>query len=230
MNEKELFLKYNIVLAEQKKLLFNNYANILVDKNKEFNLTAITEINEIWVKHFLDSGLIVNDIPNNAKVLDVGTGAGFPGVPLKILNDSLNVTLLDSLNKRVNFLNELIEKLNLKNITAVHSRAEDYVKVSRETFDFVVSRAVAKLPTLLEYCLPYVKVGGYFVAYKSLNVDEEIDESKNALNILGGVIDKEKTKTINLEGNSRTLVFVKKIKNTPNKYPRGQNKPKNMPL
>ena len=118
MNEKKLFLKYNINLDEQKKLLFNNYANILVDKNKEFNLTAITEINEIWVKHFLDSGLIVNDIPNNVKVLDVGTGAGFPGVPLKILNDSLNVTLLDSLNKRVNFLNELIEKLNLQNITS----------------------------------------------------------------------------------------------------------------
>ncbi len=230
METKDLFKSFKYDLSDNKKLLFDNYCQYLIEKNKEFNLTAITEIDEIWVKHFLDSILPLNEIKDNSKILDVGTGAGFPGVPLKIMNDSLNVTLLDSLNKRINFLNELIEKLRLKNIRTIHSRAEDYVKVSRETFDYVVSRAVAKLPTLLEYCLPYVKVGGYFIAYKSVNTDEEIEMSKNALKILGGQIDKEKTRTINLEDNIRTLVFIKKIRNTPNKYPRGQNKPKNTPL
>lgn len=230
MKTKDLFKSFNYDLSDNKKLLFNNYCQYLIEKNKEFNLTAITEIDEIWVKHFLDSILPLNEIKDNSKILDVGTGAGFPGVPLKIMNDSLNVTLLDSLNKRINFLNELIEKLGLKNIKTIHSRAEDYVKVSRETFDYVVSRAVAKLPTLLEYCLPYVKVGGYFIAYKSVNTDEEIEISKNALKILGGQIDKEKSRTINLEDNTRTLIFIKKIRNTPIKYPRGQNKPKNTPL
>lgn len=225
-----LFKKYNIELNEEKKLLFDNYHNFLVKKNNDINLTSITEYDEVWIKHFLDSVLIYSEIENNSKILDVGTGAGFPGVPLKIINESLKVTLLDSLNKRINFLNELIDLLKLKDIKTIHSRAEEYVNVSRETFDYVVSRAVAKLPTLLEYCLPYVKVGGYFIAYKSLNVDEEVVESENALKVLGGVIDKEKSKVINLEGNSRTLLFIKKVKNTPNKYPRGQNKPKTQPL
>lgn len=225
-----LFKKYNIELNEEKKLLFNNYYNFLVKKNNDINLTSITEYDEVWIKHFLDSVLIYSEIEDNSKILDIGTGAGFPGVPLKIINESLKVTLLDSLNKRINFLNELIDLLKLKDIKTIHSRAEEYVNVSRETFDYVVSRAVAKLPTLLEYCLPYVKVGGYFIAYKSLNVDEEVAESENALKVLGGVIDKEKSKVINLEGNSRTLLFIKKVKNTPNKYPRGQNKPKTQPL
>lgn len=225
-----LFKKYNIELNEEKKLLFNNYYNFLVKKNNDINLTSITEYDEVWIKHFLDSVLIYSEIEDNSKILDIGTGAGFPGVPLKIINESLKVTLLDSLNKRINFLNELIDLLKLKDIKTIHSRAEEYVNVSRETFDYVVSRAVAKLPTLLEYCLPYVKVGGYFIAYKSLNVDDEVAESENALKVLGGVIDKEKSKVINLEGNSRTLLFIKKVKNTPNKYPRGQNKPKTQPL
>ncbi len=230
MDIENLFKKYKLDIDKQKKLLFNNYYDFLIQKNNEINLTAITQFDEVWIKHFLDSVLIVNDIKKDAKILDVGTGAGFPGVPLKIMNDKFNIVLLDSLNKRVNFLNELIELLNLKNIKAVHARAEEYINVSRETFDVVVSRAVAKLPTLLEYCLPYVKLGGYFVAYKSINIEEEISECTNALKILGGEIDKTKTKTIDLEGNSRTLLFIKKVKNTPNKYPRGQNKPKNQPL
>lgn len=225
---KELFKKYNIDINEKEKLLFNNYYNDLIEKNKVMNLTAITEKNEVYTKHFLDSVLPLKNIKDNSKLLDVGSGAGFPGIPLKILNDTLNITLLDSLNKRVNFLNEEIEKLGLSNIKAVHGRAEDYINVSRETFDYVVSRAVARLNTLLEYCLPYVKLGGYFIAYKSMDTDEEINESKNALNILGGKI--EKVDKINLEGNERTLIYIKKVKNTPNKYPRGQNKPKNQPL
>lgn len=230
MNEKEIFKKYNLDLSEENMLLFNNYFDFLIEKNKEFNLTAIIEREEVWVKHFLDSVLILPELKNNAKVLDIGTGAGFPGVPLKIMNKTLNITLLDSLNKRINFLNDLIKLLNLKNIEAIHSRAEDFINVSRETYDFVVSRAVAKLPTLVEYCLPYVKIGGYFVAYKSINSQEEINDSQNALKILGGVIDNSKTKEINLEGNIRTLIFIKKIKETPNKYPRNQNKPKTQPL
>ena len=225
---KELFKKYNIDINEKERLLFNNYYNDLIEKNKVMNLTAITEKNEVYTKHFLDSVLSLKNIKDNSKLLDVGSGAGFPGIPLKILNNTLDITLLDSLNKRVNFLNEEIEKLGLSNIKAVHGRAEDYINVSRETFDYVVSRAVARLNTLLEYCLPYVKLGGYFIAYKSMDTDEEINESKNALNILGGKI--EKVDKINLEGNDRTLIYIKKVKNTPKKYPRGQNKPKSLPL
>ena len=207
-----IFEQYNIRLDEKKKLLFNNYYNFLIEKNKVMNLTSITEKEEAYLKHFVDSLLPLSKIENGSTVLDVGTGAGFPGLPLKIANDSLNVTLLDSLNKRINFLNETIDLLKLNGVKAVHGRAEDYVNVSRETFDVVVSRAVARLNTLLEYCLPYVKIGGYFIAYKSLNCEEEIKECKKALNILGGEIDFEKTFTADLAGNERTLLFIKKIK------------------
>ena len=224
----KLFKKYNISLDERKKLLFDNYYNDVIEKNKVMNLTAITEYNEFCIKHFLDSILPINSIKNNSRLLDVGSGAGFPGIPLKIMNNSLNVVLLDSLNKRVSFLNEEIEKLKLSNIIAVHARAEEYVNVSRETFDYVVSRAVAKLNTLLEYCLPYVKVGGYFIAYKSIDADDEITQAEHALNILGGKI--EKIDSVNIEGNNRTIIYAKKIKNTPKLYPRGQNKPKTQPI
>lgn len=225
---KNLFKKYNYDLTDNKLLLFNNYFNLLVEKNKVMNLTGITEYNDVFIKHYLDSILPLSGIKPNSKILDIGTGAGFPGVPLKIMDSSLNVTLLDSLNKRINFLNEVINALSLNNIKAVHSRAEDYVNVSRETFDYVVSRAVARLNTLLEYCLPFVKVGGCFIAYKSNDINEEITESANALKILGGKI--EKSLEFDLEGNKRTLLFIKKIKETPKKYPRGQNKPKSNPL
>lgn len=225
---KELFKKYNVDIDEEIMLLFDNYYNDLIEKNKVMNLTAIVDKDEVYVKHFIDSILPIKQIKDNSKIIDIGTGAGFPGIPLKIVNHTLNITLLDSLNKRINFLNEEIQKLGLKNIRAIHGRAEDYVNVSRETFDYAVSRAVARLNTLLEYCLPYVKLGGYFIAYKSLNSDEEIKECTNALNVLGGKI--ERMEKIDLEGNERTLIFIKKVKNTPLKYPRGQNKPKNQPL
>lgn len=226
--EKELFKKYNVNIDENKLLLFNNYYVDLIEKNKVMNLTAITEKEDVYIKHFIDSVLPIKEIKDNSKILDIGTGAGFPGIPLKIINETFNIVLLDSLNKRINFLNEEIEKLNLKNISAIHGRAEDYINVSRETFDYVVSRAVARLNTLLEYCLPYVKVGGYFLAYKSMSTDEEIQECKMALQVLGGKI--EKIEKYNLEGNERDIIFIKKIKETPKKYPRGQNKPKNQPL
>jgi len=223
-----LFKTYGFNINEKKKLLFNNYYNDLVEKNKVMNLTAITNKNEVIVKHFLDSVLPLNFIKDNSKVLDIGSGAGFPGIPLKIMNNTLDVTLLDSLNKRINFLNEEIHKLNLLNIKAIHARAEEYVNVSRETFDYVVSRAVAKLNTLLEYCLPYVKMGGYFIAYKSVGAEEEIEISRKALKILGGQV--EKVKKLNVEGLDRTLIYIKKVAVTPKKYPRGQNKPKNEPI
>lgn len=226
--EKELFKKYNINVNEKQLLLFNNYFIDLIEKNKVMNLTAITDKEQVYTKHFIDSVLPVKFIKENSKILDIGTGAGFPGIPLKIIEESLNIVLLDSLNKRVEFLKEEISKLNLNNIQAVHYRAEDYANVSRETFDYVVSRAVARLNTLLEYCLPFVKVGGTFIAYKSVNSEEEITEAKNALSILGGKI--EKIEEYDLEGNKRVLIFIKKVKETPKKYPRGQNKPKNSPL
>lgn len=224
----ELFKKYEYSINDKKKLLFNNYYKDLVEKNKVMNLTAITEENEVYLKHFLDSILPLKNIKDNSKILDIGTGAGFPGIPLKIMNSTLNITLLDSLNKRINFLNEEISKLDLQNIKAIHSRAEDYANVSRETFDYVVSRAVARLNTLLEYCLPFVKIGGMFIAYKGSSSNEEIEECANALKILGGKI--EKVEEFDLEGNFRSLIYIKKVKETPKKYPRGQNKPKNQPL
>lgn len=225
---KELFNKYGIDITEEKLLLFNNYYKDVVEKNKVMNLTAITEKDDVYVKHFVDSLLPLKDIKDNSTILDVGTGAGFPGIPLKIMNNSYKITLLDSLNKRINFLNEEIDKLKLTGIVAIHSRAEDYANVSRETFDYVVSRAVARLNILCEYCLPFVKVGGYFIAYKSENTQEEMEEATNAIKILGGKIDK--VVSVELEGNQRNLIFIKKVCKTPLKYPRGQNKPRTNPL
>lgn len=225
---KELFNKYGIDITEEKLLLFNNYHKDIVEKNKVMNLTAITEKDDVYVKHFVDSLLPLKDIKDNSTILDVGTGAGFPGIPLKIMNNTYKITLLDSLNKRINFLNEEIDKLKLTDIVAIHSRAEDYANVSRETFDYVVSRAVARLNILCEYCLPFVKVGGYFVAYKSENTREEMEEATNAIKILGEKIDK--VVSVELEGNQRNLIFIKKVCKTPLKYPRGQNKPRTNPL
>lgn len=225
---KDLFNKYGIDISEEKLLLFNNYYKDIVEKNKVMNLTTITEKNDVYVKHFVDSLLPLKDIKDNSTILDVGTGAGFPGIPLKIMNDTFKITLLDSLNKRINFLNEEIDKLKLTGIVAIHSRAEDYANVSRETFDYVVSRAVARLNILCEYCLAFVKVGGYFIAYKSENTQEEMEEATNAIKILGGKI--EKVVSVGLEGNQRNLIFIKKVCKTPLKYPRGQNKPRTNPL
>lgn len=210
---------------------FEQYYNELVDYNQKVNLTAITEKEEVFIKHFYDSGLSINEIPLNAKIVDVGTGAGFPGVPIKILRPDTDLHLVDSLNKRITFLNYLKEKLNI-NYSTYHSRAEDFCADNqhREQFDVCVSRAVAKLNTLSEYCLPLVKVGGIFIAYKSGDIEQEIAESKNAINILGAeIIDIKKINLPNDMGN-RSLIIIKKIKNTNNKYPRNKNLPKLKPL
>ncbi len=210
----------------QNKTAFDRYYDLLVFWNERFNLTAITQKEEVEIKHFIDSLASEELIEKNSTVLDIGSGAGFPSIPLKIVREDIDLTMVDSVNKKVGFLNEIISKLNLKNAVAIHSRAEDLNKDKK--YDFVVSRAVASLSTLLEYCLPFVKEGGYLIAYKSEKTDEEILESKNALAVLGGSVEKVIDKSHN--GLNRKLIVVKKIAPTPSKYPRGKNLPRVKPL
>ena len=224
----------SIVLNDKQIQQFEQYYNILVEWNKVMNLTAITEYEEVVEKHFLDSLTIVNAI-NMEKIetlIDVGTGAGFPGIPLKIAFPHLKVTLLDSLNKRIKFLNEVINLLELDDIKAIHGRAEDYAKQAeyREQYDICVSRAVANLATLSEYCLPYVKVDGLFVPYKSGEIDEELKSSEKAVSILGGKV--EEVVKFQLPGTDigRSFVKIHKIKETKKKYPRKAGMPKKEPL
>ena len=224
----------SIVLNDKQIQQFEQYYNILVEWNKVMNLTAITEYEEVVEKHFLDSLTIVYAI-NMEKIetlIDVGTGAGFPGIPLKIAFPHLKVTLLDSLNKRIKFLNEVIDLLELNDIKAIHGRAEDYAKQVeyREQYDICVSRAVANLATLSEYCLPYVKMDGLFVPYKSGEIDEELKSSEKAVSILGGKV--EEVVKFQLPGTDirRSFVKIHKIKETKKKYPRKAGMPTKEPL
>lgn len=203
------------------------YTDYLLEVNSHTNLTTITDPAEIELKHFKDSLTVIDYIKEGDKVLDIGAGAGFPGIPLRIEKD-FDLTLIDSVNKKVNFMNEVIEKLDLKNARAIHTRAEDFAKDHREGFDLVVSRAVANMATLSELCLPFVKVGGLFIALKGPKADEEVENAANALEILGGeVIKMEK---LDLDGNERVNVIVKKVRSCKKSYPRGQNLPKRKPL
>ena len=208
------------------------YSEILREKNKIMNLTAITDPTEIVTRHFLDCAALAPYMPQDGRVLDVGTGAGFPGIPLKIAFPEVEVVLLDSLNKRVKFLNEVIGQLGLSKITAIHGRAEDFArqKEYREQFDLVVSRAVANLSSLSEYCLPYVKVGGRFVSYKSGKLNEELAAAQKAIHVLGGEAKEPVYFQLTGTEDERSFVCIEKGKATPKKYPRKAGTPAKEPI
>lgn len=226
--------KWNVILSEKQKEQFLTYYEMLVEKNKVMNLTAITEFDEVLEKHFLDSLSLcqIEDLSVSNTVLDLGTGAGFPGIPLKIAFPELEITLADSLNKRILFLDEVIEKLELKKISTIHARAEELAKNKdyREQFDFCVSRAVANLSTLCEYCLPFVKISGKFISYKSGEIEEEVAQAKHAVFLLGGEVEQIKKFEIPDTDLHRSFVVINKKKNTSKVYPRKAGTPSKSPL
>lgn len=226
------FEQAGFTFSDLQKRQFYTFYNMLIEKNKVMNLTGITEFTEVVEKHFLDSIYLnrVTDLDQPMKIIDLGTGAGFPGIPLKIAFPEIEITLVDSLNKRIHFIEEVIEELGLTSIYAVHARAEELARNSeyREKFDLCVSRAVANLSTLEEYCLPFVHIGGKFISYKSGEIEEEVQESKKACFLLGGKL-KEVYK-FDLQESKRSFVVVEKVKTTPKTYPRKAGTPSKMPL
>ena len=225
---------FGVTLTEKQIEQFEKYYELLVEWNKVMNLTGITEFDEVMQKHFVDSVAAAKyaEMEKVNRLIDVGTGAGFPGIPLKIVYPHIQVTLLDSLNKRIKFLEEVVDNLGLTGIETVHGRAEDAAKKAeyREQFDLSVSRAVANLASLTEYCLPFVKVGGKFVSYKSVSVDEEITQSKKAVYVLGGEIGKVEKFNLPESDMERSLVIIEKKRSTPKKYPRKAGMPTKEPL
>lgn len=235
MNKFEKSLeKLNIHLNKKQMFQFMKYYEMLIETNKVMNLTAITEYDEVVDKHFIDSLSLIQAIDLNQplKVIDVGTGAGFPGIPLKIAFPQLKIVLLDSLNKRINFLNRVIETLELTDVETIHGRAEDFGRNPqyREQFDLCVSRAVANLSTLSEYCVPFIQVGGHFIPYKSGKVQEELETSRRAVTLLGGHIADCLSYSLADTDMERTLVIIEKINPTKKAYPRKAGKPSKEPL
>lgn len=228
---KNIFLENNFELNDENVDKFNVFYNFLAENNEKFNLTRIISEEDVIKKHFLDSVSGAEFIPENAKVIDVGAGGGFPSIPLKIIRPDINLTMIDSVNKKVDFLNETTNKLSLKNAVAIHCRVEDFAhdQKNRESFDVCVARAVANLSTLAEYCIPLVQVGGLFIAYKGALAEEELKQSKNALTTLGAELIKIYNYTIE-EGRTNCLLIFKKNRRTPNQFPRRNNKPRKQPL
>ena len=231
----------NIYLSKRQLCQFSDYFDLLIDWNERINLTAITEWEDVVIKHFLDSMSLLNAFDSfdvfyesmkNKSLADIGTGAGFPGIPLKILIPELKVTLMDSLEKRINFLNTVISSLELKDINSVHGRVEDLAhdNLFREKYDYSTARAVASLPVLCEYCLPFVKKEGCFYAYKSEKANEEILASSNSISLLGGEIRKINNFIIPHSDANRTIIEIKKVECTPIKYPRKAGTPSKKPL
>lgn len=229
---REILEKYNIKCSEKQINQFNIYLDFLLQENEKYNLTAIKEREDIFYKHFLDSVLPYQIFKENSKVIDIGTGAGFPSIPLAILRPDLKFVLVDSVEKKVNFVKMLANKLNLKNVEVYHYRCEDLAKKPefRENFDYSVARAVAPLSSLLEYCIPFIKVGGKFISYKGSNYNQELENSKNAIKLLKVHEIQTLQYNINEIDTIRYCIIFEKIEATPLKYPRNQNKVRLKPL
>lgn len=238
MNPEQFYdelMKSGITLSDRQKEQFDLYFQLLVEWNKKLNLTAITERDAVYLKHFFDSITLSNIVDLNDKkvsLCDVGSGAGFPSIPLKIVFPNLSISIVDSLNKRLNFLATVVKELKLEDVHLYHNRAEDFGQKEeiRESFDFVTARAVAKLSVLSEYCLPLVKVDGYFIAMKGSTGKEEVDEGQHAITELGGKLQEESYFSLPYSSDERTLILIKKIKKTPKKYPRQAGIPSKHPL
>lgn len=230
--KKDFCLYFEEEIDDNKIQKFYDYMNLLVEWNKKINLTAITKEKDIILKHFVDSLTVLKYIKENKSIVDVGTGAGFPGIPLAIMNDSLKITLVDSLNKRINFLNEVCNKINLENINAIHARAEEFGQDNnyRESYDVAISRAVANLTVLAEYLLPLVKVGGKIICMKGPDIEEELKQAKSAIDILGGKFERCDNFCLPKSDISRNIIIINKIKETPKKYPRKAGTPVKTPL
>ena len=224
--------KVNIEIDNKKEEQFYNYMKLLLEWNEKINLTAITEQNDIILKHFIDSITINKYIEQSNSIIDIGTGAGFPGIPLKIMNQNKKITLVDSLNKRINFLNEVCKEISLENIQCIHARAEELASdlEYRENYETVVSRAVARLNVLIEYMLPFVKKGGLCICMKGPNIDGELEEAKNAIKVLGGKIKSVESFFLPDSDIERNVIIIEKVAETPKKYPRKAGLPSKQPI